>query len=211
MDRQQAIKQIARAGKSAEAISAVSEILGSAGREYERIRSDATWSSDHKQRCVAQVYVAAQAEVDASLMRLAEQAAGQERRDVAQVFGLEGLSGDAATLAISRRDAVDRVARLETKAEMSQLLDRATRSGDEVLARAVAERATELQDVDTVNQFLADRPRLEEPCERLWAAQQRSDNDSMMLTFQTMAGTPAELEGLNSREVEQLTATEPAQ
>ena len=67
--------------------------------------------------------------------RVAERVAELER----QVFGpVRTGSGDAASHAISVRDAQDRAARITKPAEARELLRRAEQSNDGVLARAIA-------------------------------------------------------------------------
>lgn len=77
------------------------------------------------------------------------------------LFGLDDLvtaTTDRATLDISFRDALDRVSRLdptrEDASEAADLLLRANRSGDEVLARAIAAHAYDLIGPNAVGQGL---------------------------------------------------------
>ncbi len=81
----------------------------------------------------------------ASMRDLQQQATDDttvQRRTMSQrAFGVAGVPGDAATVAVSMRDAQDRVAALSSGREAVALLARAETSGDEVLARAVAAHA----------------------------------------------------------------------
>lgn len=148
-------------------------------------------------------------EVEAELVEMASRVVRVDRDDAERVFGTKGLDGDAASLAISRRDAGDRVAAAGGPSELRELLRRATRSGDEVLARAVAERAVEDQDAGTMHAFIADRTQLDAASERLWNAR-RAGNDSMMLSMQLLNLVPEELQGMTFDSIEQLAGQEPS-
>jgi hypothetical protein len=105
------------------------------------------------------------------------------------VFGVGGIPGDAGSLAISSRDAADRVASASAE-ELRDLLDRATRSRDEVLARAVVQRAIEEGDPKVVNDFTARRPELLDPTERLWDRARRGDKAGMFTAMRTLGIAP---------------------
>ena len=85
------------------------------------------------------------------------------------LFGANTSSGDAASWAISRRDAGERAAQLDQPEEATSLLARAERSHDEPLARAIAERAYEMGWADVADAFLDSRPQLNEPFIELWS------------------------------------------
>ncbi len=84
------------------------------------------------------------------------------------VFGTSGLPGDAATIAVSYRDAQDRAATLTSPTDAAALLARAERSNDEPLARAVAAHSHDQANTalggldsgwtDVVDSYTASRP-----------------------------------------------------
>ena len=170
MDASEAMSVLERAGRGAEAREVVDQLATSAHAAYEQINSDDTRTADYKRDELARHYAGVREEAARALRRLAESTQAAERRDAGRVFGTDGLAGDAASLMISRRDAADRVAAATNSSELRELLTRATRSGDEVLARAVAEKAVEFSDVETMNKFLANRAHLDDAAQRLWDA-----------------------------------------
>lgn len=69
--------------------------------------------------------------------------------------------GDAASIAISARDAGDRVDQLATPQDALALLERANGTGDEVLARAIGQRAHSMGEPwdPVLAAYIADRPK----------------------------------------------------
>jgi hypothetical protein len=176
MDASEAMQMLVRAGRGEEARDVVNRAADSAQAAYRRIRSDDTRTDEFKTEEMKRTYQQVRSEVASKLTRLAQTAQHSERRDAGRVFGTDGVAGDPASLIVSRRDAADRVASVKQASQLRDLLSRATKSGDEILARAVAERAVENGDAATLNAFLADRPQLEEPAQGLWNAARTGDN-----------------------------------
>lgn len=170
------------------------------GPEIEAVRSDNTRTPEWKKANIARIHSQMQAE-QAKLVEQRDALVRVEQRKLEQkVFGA-GSGGDAASLVISRRDAGDRAASLKTETEAQELLARAERSGDEPLARAIAERAYEMQWADVANGFLENRPALAEPFEQLWNQRAPSLHEEMMTAF-ALQGTPHELVGMSAREIQ---------
>ena len=177
MNRQDAIKVLLRAGKRSDLIDAIARKAESAARGYAEIREDASRTDDYKRWALAVAASQANRALNDELEKMASRVVVHDRDDAGRVFGTVGISGDPASLVISRRDAGDRVAEISKTGELRDLLARATRSGDEVLARAVAERALEMGDAKTLEKFAEDRPNLDAAVERLWKAE-RADDDT---------------------------------
>lgn len=209
METQEAIKALAAAGKGGEVKEYLAAEAKKAAGRYDSIRNESMYTDEAKRWQLAVAYVQQRRRIDQELADKASKVIRTDRDDAERVFGVKGLSGDAASLVISRRDAADRVAAVEDRADLRELLRRATRSGDEVLARAVAERAVEMQDVTTMNQFMADRPELEAASVRLWDAQ-RSEHESFSYSMQLGAVRPHELSGMDRASIEALVNNEPA-
>jgi hypothetical protein len=204
MDTQQALKALLVAGKRDEVTTFLATYGKSAAVRYREIRANTDLSSDGQTRQLAIAYSQVRRTVDEKLSAMASAVMRDDRDDVDSVFGTKGIPGDAATLVISRRDASDRVRAAVDRRDLRDLLARATRSGDEVLARAVAERAVEEQDAQTMHQFVADRPDLEAAAERLWRAQQESGN-VMALNMGLLNLRPSELGSLSPEGIARLT------
>ncbi len=208
MELKDALKSLNAAGRSQEVADLVDAEANRAAGAYREIKQDASRTEEYTRWAIAQHYVRTRQAVEKRIMDMGATAVRSDRGDAEAVFGVRGLPGDAASLVISRRDAADRVANVEDLAELRQLLTRATRAGDEVLARAVAERAVEKRDADTMNQFIADRPNLEAASERLWNAE-RAGDVSMTMTMHLAALRPAELSGMDRGSIEYLAGNEP--
>lgn len=184
MERRDAIKALARAGKYNEVLELIDERAHVARQQFDYIRSDGTRTEEWKRWALARASKAAADGLDGELAARAKRVVGTDRLDASSVFGTLGVNGDEASKIISRRDAGDRVADINDPAELKTLLARATRSGDELLARAVAERALEIQDAPTLEAFMADRPAKTESVTRLWDAE-RATNDTFKVTMRT--------------------------
>ena len=205
MTNESPIKTLAAAGKSEEARELVGAYSERAQRASAAIRAESgDLTDDAKRRHLAAAATRARRDLNAEIEKLAARVGRTDRGDAQAVFGVDGLPGDAASLAISRRDAADRVATLDP-GERRDLLHRATRSGDEVLARAIAERALEELDDKTLHQFCAHRPHLDSAVERLWNTQRASGRgDSMSIAMEMIGLQPAELLGMSFDSIEQL-------
>ncbi|MGY1845524.1 hypothetical protein [Modestobacter sp. SYSU DS0875] len=213
MDTNEAINALVTAGQGSEVGALLKEEGEAAHRAYRSISDDHTRTDEFKRQELARHYLSRRKTLESKLTDMASKAIGSDRDDAERVFGVKGLAGDAASLAISRRDAADRVAAVQDRDELRDLLRRATRSGDEVLAHAVAERAVEMQDPETMTQFVADRPTLGSAAERLWNAKQaenRSLNQRFQMTMLLGSLRPSELGGMYIGDIEMLAAGEPA-
>lgn len=208
MDYNEAVKTVLATGKTAEAKAIINKHADRAAQKFHRIRNDAKMSEEARRWELAVEATRARNDLDADMIELAGRQVRTDRSDASRVFGVEGLPGDAASLVISRRDAADRVAAITDRKELRELLARATRSGDEVLARAVAERAVENDDAATLNAFIADRPHLEAAAERLWNVQQ-AETGTFELTMELMAFRPPEFSGMSRDQIESIAMQEP--
>lgn len=115
-------------------------VRGEFAAAVDRIRGDAGLSDAGKRRALAAAYLAARDRV----ARLQQAEADRNRTRVRALeralFGSAGDSTDPST-AISRRDAADRAAQLDSPDAALALLGRADRGGDHILAKAVLEVA----------------------------------------------------------------------
>jgi len=168
MSTQDSIKKLIQHGKGASVEFILQSAIEQSQRNYKPIVNDKTLNERTITKRLAQRYRQEKQNIENALAREAEQAVANDRHDYLALFGTAGLNGDAASLAISRRDASDRVAAISDARELSNLLARSTRSGDEQLARACAERAMELGNADVINQFTSTRPDLEDTAQRVW-------------------------------------------
>lgn len=196
MNRQEAIKALLRAGKAKEMTQVIDEAVAAANRAYKAERDNRDLSDEAKRRYIAGEYVRHDRDLTDRLVRMASAVVSTDRGDAAKVFGIGGLRGDVANLTILQRDAADRVAAVTEHDQLRDLLARATRSGDEVLARAIAEKAVAQRDAKILNQFLEDRPHLRDAGERLWQAETAED-DSFGVTMRLVGLRPEEVGGMS--------------
>lgn len=175
MNRQEAIRALVLAGKTEAVEQLIAKKVAEARTRYDDVRADDTRTEEYRRRELAQNFEAFNDGLTDELVKMAGTSVRTDRVDAGGVFGVDGLPGDEASLVISRRDAGDRVAGITDPEELRDLLARATRQGDEVLARAVAERAFENHDSKTLSKFVEARPHLEDAAVRLWDARLRED------------------------------------
>lgn len=111
-------------------------------REVEAIRADDRLSADGKRGAIARATLSARA--DMRTLRQGADAREEQERHEAQyrLFGV-GTRGVGTDL-LAARDAHDRAERITSPAEAAQLLDRAERTGDISLGRAVFARVFDM-------------------------------------------------------------------
>jgi len=173
-----AVDTLIRAGRKSEIIELYESYAKSTHARYNAIRNEPGYTDEWKATELDRTYQTFKSSITAELVEKARLADADDRGDAARVFGVAGLPGDTASLTISARDAADRAAQTDTTDDLRALLERADRSGDEVLARAVAQRAVEVGSADIVNDFTSTREHLRDPVERLWDRARRSDDSS---------------------------------
>lgn len=125
-------------------------------QRLEGIRGDKHLSEDGRRRELAQVFLRARDE----LRRLREEEAASlasRRRSIERsLFGFGSARGDAAML--SFRDAQQRVADIKSPRQALALLEGAERSGDHVLAQAIAAHAWGRSWRTVLDAYAAERP-----------------------------------------------------
>jgi hypothetical protein len=211
MDSREAITALTKAGKRKEVEAMLSKAVDRAAQSYQPIEQDEQLSDKGRKQRLAVTYLQHKRGIDTELQKMAAGVVNTDRDDASRVFGISGLPGDPASLSISRRDAGDRVASIDTAKELGELLRRANRSGDEVLARACAERATQMQGpaaAEVMNEFLNARPSLDAAGERLWNAE-RAVADSFNTTLILSGLRPTELQGMATYQIEDLAQHQP--
>jgi hypothetical protein len=116
-------------------------------RRVVEVRSNPDLSDDGRQRQLAALYQDTRGELnkyaEAEREQLTTRRADLER----ELFGARKSMGmDAATLAISTRDAADRASQISSAADAQRLLAQAEATGDDILARAVARVSVQRSD-----------------------------------------------------------------
>ena len=185
-----------------------------AATQVQRIRDRKELSAEAKRSAIARVHLGQKAQLAALQEKANQDIAAGRRAATAAAFGIDDLAGDATsrlTAAVSYRDAQDRVAKLKSPAEALQKLQWAEGSGDELLARAVAQRAYEQRRTDpswqeALDSYLSTRPKAQQAVSDLLAAD-RPVNARQLFAF--AAPSPSEVAGLADHQLTQL-ASDPS-
>lgn len=185
----------------------IESIRGKYARQIEGIRTEAGRTDEWRRQQLARIYRTIRDEAQAVVDASKADAERQRRINEGKVFGLVGIAGEPASLAISRRDAGDRAANLETESEALALLARAERSGDEPLARAIVERATDAGWVNVANAFLGQRPHLDDAVNALWQQKANSVQDDFMLAMSLGSLKPRELGTMSDVQIDRVADT----
>jgi len=116
-----ALTTLQRLGRSDQADTLIADVDPSSA--YAVIAADLDHSEDWKLTAYARRYATVMADLARRLTSAAATGSTQDQDDAARVYGIKGLPGDVASLAISRRDAGDRVAAIDLVARPDQLGD----------------------------------------------------------------------------------------
>lgn len=142
------------------------KIRADLGTQVDRIRNRKDLNAAAAKSLIAQKYVAAQGQMAALSSDAPQAKAAQIASAKRAAFGIDDLTKDgtpaeAAALAMNFRDAQQRAAQLATPEQASALYDTANQSGDELLTRAVGNRAVSdplLGADDVADTYLASHP-----------------------------------------------------
>ncbi len=161
------------------------------------VRNDPSLTAEYKQRHIARHYLDAK-RAHAEVVEQDTHDRDARRRMLEQDVLGTGVSGlDSGAAIVSRRDAGDRAAALQDEREALALLRRADRSGDEPLARAIAERALDEQWAEVGNAFIANRPTIAPRYEELWDHRAPTLHEQVMESWATMLLVPDEVQGMS--------------
>lgn len=183
----------------------------------ERVRNDRSRSDEWKRQQLAQLAVEAENAAADALASAKAARADRQRQLERTLFGTGDLAGDPASLSISRRDAIDRAARLKDERDALALLARAEASGDAVLSRAVVQVAVEQRWMGVANAWLDDHghgDRHNAHLSELWHMTEPEGSSARAretLDFALHINLPIELDGLSRTEREHLAASDPEQ
>lgn len=186
--------------------NAAEQIRSAAEQRYASVRSRGELTVPAIRKAIAVIYLDARARMSTYEATATDDHTRQEQRLTAAVWGIGDIGStglDRATASVSYRDAQDRAAGLDDDGDAARLLTRAEASGDELLARAVAQVAWTNGWGDILDAYLATRPQ---------AGTALADLDNMRGNlgaadlFTYMVPTPHELAGLDDWRVAALAA-----
>jgi hypothetical protein len=176
------------------------------GRQADQIRANGDLNYQAIQRGIAKAWIRAKTQLD----QLAAQSGTDKTADLAdakaRAFGLPDIlkgatAAEAASITMSFRDAQQRASQLESPGDIQELYDTAKQSGDELLVRAVANRAMAFN-LDTVSgDYLASHP---QQAQALQDLRELTRPLSAAAMFEFLAPTPSELAGLAPFQIEAL-------
>ena len=135
-----ALATLQRLGRSADADELLTE---AASTSHDAIAADTTRNDEWKLQQYARRYSGTMATLAIKLAAAADIASTKYQDDAARVFGTKGLAGDPATLTVSMRDARERIDAENDSIELQRILDDAALGGDDVFARAIAQKAVD--------------------------------------------------------------------
>lgn len=198
-----ALQTLQRLGQSAAAEPLLADAANEIAAVSSPINADTSRSDSYKLTAQANLYINVITALARKLTAAANTAGAQDSDDAANVFGIKGLPGDVASLAISRRDAGDRASSVTDPIQRQQLLDQAARTGDDCLSRAIVQSAMDFNDADTVNAFMAAYPNLAPATQRLWdAAHRKTTTVDLAMSWRLAALKPAAISSLGDYEIE---------
>jgi len=139
-------------------LDAANTIRDNLGAAVDQIGCQASLNPDAMQCLVARAYLAAKAQMDALNVNTTAATDARMRVLTGQVWGVDDIPGDKVSASISYRDATDRAQALTDPHDAMILLTTAERSGDELLARAVACQADAMAWDDVAAAYFTTRP-----------------------------------------------------
>ncbi|CAM5742446.1 hypothetical protein MAUB1S_01524 [Mycolicibacterium aubagnense] len=211
---QQAIAQLRSVGAFDQAADIVlSTYTATAGdathaSAFADLDADTSHTNKYLLEAYATRYKRIMAGLASKLTAAAVSATAQDRQDASAVFGVAGLPGDAASLAISLRDAQQLASLSTNHDELQRKLAKAIREGDDVLARAIASQANDLGYSDLLNQFAEAYPALQPAITRLTAAAGAMTTTTKAATISLAVGSmlaglkPPALQNLSDYEID---------
>ena len=186
-------------------LAAANTIRENLGAAVDQIGCQASLNPDAQLCLVARAYMTAKAQMDALSTDTAAKTDARTRVLTGQVWGVDDIpAGDKVSASISLRDATDRAQTLTTPHDAMALLTTAERSGDELLARAVACQADQMGFDDVAGAYFATRPDKAKVNAELHSLVPSLKNMSATDLFAYALPTPAGLSALNPYRIQQI-------
>jgi hypothetical protein len=183
------------------AANAIRDNLQSA---VDRVGCMAALNPDAQLCLIARAYLTAKAQMDKLSSSSTAATDARMRVLTGQVWGVDDIPGDKVSASISLRDATDRAQTLTTPHDAMALLTTAERSGDELLARAVACQADQMGFDDVAGAYFATRPAKAKVNAELHSLAPSLKAMSAVDLFAYALPTPAGLSALNPYRIQQI-------
>jgi hypothetical protein len=185
-------------------LAAANVIRENLGAAVDQIGCQASLTPDAQLCLIARAYMAAKAAMDKLSGDTAAATDARMRVLTGQVWGVDDIPGDKVSASISLRDATDRAQTLTTPHDAMALLTTAERSGDELLARAVACQADQMGFDDVAGAYFATRPAKAKANAELHSLVPSLKNMNATDLFAYALPTPAGLNALNPYRIQQI-------
>jgi hypothetical protein len=143
---------------SQQLLAAANTIRENLGAAVDQIGCQASLTPAAQTCLVAREFLKAKSAMDQLSGSTAAATAARTSLLNAKVWGVADVPGDRASVSISYRDAQDRAGALSNPHDAMYLLDTATRSGDELLSRAIASQGDTMGWTEVTDQYFGSRP-----------------------------------------------------
>jgi hypothetical protein len=185
------------------------DVLAEYRRTLDSIRGDRKMTDAARQLAAARAYTTARTGMTRATRD--HQAAQSTRWDQLErkLWGLPqpsiyATATEQAAQAMAMRDALERVTGLKTEGDALRLLRQAEQTGDETLARAVAQHANERDWTDTLLAFFGPRPGTRDAYDEMCAIHSERTSGQVVDQLAHHIAKPEELRGMDDRAIEQL-------
>ncbi len=165
------------------------------------IRADKRLSGDGKRHAIAQAFIRHR-DAMTRLQEGGQQATARRRRQLERK--LFGVTGSSDTASLSVRDAHERASLAKTPRQALTLLSTAERSGDSVLARAVAAHAWDRGWTLVLDTYASERSGVLEDFQQLDELERQSQAPRLTSTLAFRLSPPRELRGLTEAALRRL-------
>ena len=185
-------------------VSAASAIRDNLQSAVDQIGCQASLTPDAQLCLKARAYIAAKAQMDKLSGDTAAKTDARMRVLTNTVWGVDDVGSDRVSASISYRDATDRAQALTSPRDAMILLATAERSGDELLARAVACQADQMGWDDVAGAYFETRPAKAKVNAELHSLQPSLKNMNATDIFLWVLPAPNGLDAMNPYRTQQI-------
>ncbi|MER6296859.1 hypothetical protein [Streptomyces althioticus] len=175
----------------------------------QQIRGDRNMHPDRRRIEIAQLYATtrdALAKVKNDQVHADRTTFAQLERRLWGYDDVRATAPDRATIDATIRDAQDRAAQLKKPSQAARALAEAEQAGDNILARAIAKRAHDMDWAEPVADYLASRPGAAELYQQAGDIYHRQNAPQGVMALQHIGalGKPEELRGLDDKTIQSM-------
>jgi len=189
---------------SPDVLAAANTIRENLNARADQILNQPGLNTDAIQCLNARAWLKAKADMDTLQASVTTNTDARMRVLTGQVWGVDDVPGDRVSASISYRDATDRAQTLTSPQAATILLTTAERSGDELLARAVACQADAMGWDDVAGAYFETRPAKAKANAELHSLVPSLKSMSITDLFMYMLPAPAGLDPINPYRIQQI-------